>query len=198
MPETFDMSGALRFDLARGRVTVGSDASGVLLPVDALAAVCRHLDAEGLKDLGRGWGNELGRRVASRLSSSMANVTTAQMVDHLGGELALAGLGSLSVEFWGHALILAVSDSPLRFGDVGSAKPESGDRVLGAILEGALTRATGRDVRVATLTRIDAIVRYVACNEAAKEKIEALLAEGCHYGEALARLNEAAMTGGGS
>jgi hypothetical protein len=199
MPETFDMSGALRFDLERGRVTVGSDAPGVLLPVDALGAVCRHLDAGGVKDLGHGWGNELGRRVADRLSSDMPRVSTAQMVDHLGGELALAGLGSLSVEFWGHALILAVSDSPLRFGDRPAAgKPDAGDRLLANILEGALIRTTGRAVRIATLARVDSIVRFVACSDAAREKIEALLAEGCHYGEALARLNEGAVAGGGS
>lgn len=193
------MSGALRFDLARGRVTVGSGAPGVLLPADAIASVCRHLNADVLTDLGRGWGNELGRRVAERLSSDMPKLTTAEMVDHLGGELALAGLGSLSVEFWGHALILAVSESPLRTGDAASKRQvDSGDRLLAAILEGALIRATGRALRVATLARVDDIVRYVACNEDTKEKIEALIAEGCHYGEALARLNDGAVAGGGS
>src|SRR5688572_30225756 len=117
MAESFDMSGALRFDLARGRVTVAGIAARVVLPVEALSLLCRELSETQLASFGHGVGNEVGRRVAERLAPSMLSVSTEQMVDHLGGELALMGLGSLAAEFWGRALVLCVVDSPLVFGD---------------------------------------------------------------------------------
>ncbi|HEX2732590.1 MAG TPA: hypothetical protein VHM70_13350 [Polyangiaceae bacterium] len=190
MAESFDMSGALRFDLARGRVTVAGIASRVVLPVEALSLLCREVEEPQLSSFGHGVGNEVGRRVAERLAGGMSNVSTEQMVEHLGGELALMGLGSLSVEFWGRALVLVVVDSPLVFGD-GGQPSDGGDRLLSSILEAALVRATSRQLSVVPLTRSDNTVRFVVCNQAAKTHVMEWLNEGCHYGEALARLNDA-------
>lgn len=184
------MSGALRFDLSRGRVTVAGIAARVVLPVEALSLLCRELPEAQLATFGHGIGNELGRRVAERLAPTLSSTSTEQMVDHLGGELALMGLGSLNVEFWGRAMVLAVVDSPLVFGD-GGRPSDGGDRLLSSVLEGALVRATGRQVRVVALSRQDNTARFVVCNESAKRHVLEWLNEGCHYGEALARLNDA-------
>jgi hypothetical protein len=190
MAESFDTSGALRFDLARGRVTVAGIAARVVLPVEAISLLCRELPEAQLLSFGHGVGNEIGRRVVERLAPSMTNVSPEQMVDRLGGELALMGLGSLTFEFWGRAMVLAVVDSPLVFGD-GGRPADGGDRLLSAVLEAALVRATGRQARVVPLSRLDNTARFVVCNDNAKRHVLEWLGEGCHYGEALARLNDA-------
>ncbi len=189
MPEPFDMSGALRFDLARGRVNLGGFGARVILPVEAISRLCRALDKEHMLDFGHSMGNEVGRRVAERLGPEMAMTTTEQLVEHLGGELALMGLGSLSLEFWGQAMVMSVVDSPFVFGD--GSKPDAGDQLLAAILQSALLRVTSRQLAVVALTRLDDTVRFVVCSTSARGHVESWLAEGCHYGEALARLNEA-------
>lgn len=186
--ESFDMSGALRFDLVRGRVSLGGIGARVVLPLDALSVLFRSLTREQLVDFGYGLGNAVGRRLAERLSDGLGHLSSEQLVEHLGGELALMGLGSLTLEYWGQALVLTVVDSPLVFGDGG--KPDSGDVLLAAVFESALLRLTSREVQVVPLARLDATVRFVVCGRSARGHVESWLAEGCHYGEALARLNE--------
>ena len=58
----------------------------------------------------------------------------------------MLGLGSLGLERWGRALVLTVDGGP--FG-------QQLDRLLGAVLEGALQRAFGRDCRAVKLGRDD-------------------------------------------
>ena len=188
MTEAFDMSGALRFDLARGRVSLGGVAARVVLPVEALSLLCRGLSDAQLSDFGHGVGNIVGQRVVERIGQNLSTLETPELVDHLGGELALMGLGSLTVEFWGRAMVISVVDSPFVFGD--GNRPDHGDVLLSSVLAGALLRITSRELAVVPLTRSDNAVRFVVCSPVAKEHIESWLSEGCHYGEALARLNE--------
>lgn len=188
MTQRFDMTGALRFDLARGRVNLGGVGARVVLPVEALSVLCRSLSEAELADFGHGLGNAVGKRVAERLGSHLNRVETEEMVDHLGGELALMGLGSLSVEYWGRAMVVSVVDSPFVFGD--GRKPDSGDELLASLIQGALLRVTSRELSVVPLSRLDDTVRFAVCGQRARELIESWLAEGCHYGEVLARLNE--------
>jgi hypothetical protein len=164
----------------------------VVVPLEALSLLCRGLRAEELSNFGHAMGNEAGRRVAERLGRDLGPVTTQQMVEHLGGELALMGFGSLSIEIWGQAMVATVVDSPLVFGD--GASPDSGDRLLAAVLCGALLRATSRELAVVTLSRLDNTVRFVVCSRSAQSHVEAWLSDGSHYGEALARLNETGAT----
>jgi hypothetical protein len=196
---SFDMSGIVRFDLNRGRVTFrdktgASDekSSRTLVPVDALAALCRQVSRDAIVDFGRGIGTDVGRRVAERLEGQLSNAGTQTVLDHLGGELALLGLGSLRLELWGRAMVFALEESALLEHD-GGDPDDSSARLVAAVLEGALARGLGRDTRLLPLSRGRGEVRLLACNPSAQERVRSWLADGCHYGEALARLNE---TGG--
>jgi hypothetical protein len=102
-------------------------------------------------------------------------------VDHLGGNLALLGLGSLSVERWGRALVFIVDGSPLGSG---------GDALLAAILEGAVQRCLGRDAHMIALDRDDKRVRLLATSQKGAAKAKALLAEGVKWGEVLSRMHD--------
>jgi hypothetical protein len=66
-----------------------------------------------------------------------------------------------------------------------------GDALLGAILEGALQRAAGRDARAVVLGREDDTVRLLVASNAGAKKVRAWLDSGVSWGDAVARLHEA-------
>jgi hypothetical protein len=205
MPEArFDPSKAVTFDLASGLVHIEGAPSRLLVPADALRALSEAAGAEATAAFGRALGAPMGRRVATRLggdtvgdgrsggneggdgagSGSAETVRKASIegiVNHLGGELALAGLGSLSIERWGHALVLVVDHSPLE---------GAGDKLLEAALAGALEEATGRGgVRALLIARDEARARFLIAGSAAIEKARGWIEQGMTWGEALARLH---------
>ena len=182
MPEIrFDPSKAVTFDLPRGLVRI-EDAARVLVPGDALAALCESAGPGATAAFGRTMGEAMGARVASRLAGS-AGVNEASVdavVEHLGGELALGGLGSLGLERWGRALVIVVTDTPLG---------PRGDGLLEAVLAGALDAATGRSVRSLLVSREEGRARFLITGDAGMETMTSLLADGLSWGEALTRLH---------
>ena len=175
----FDPSQAVKFDLGRGVVQLDGSADRVLVPADALLALCSSAGDEATRDFGRKIGSEVGRRAAGRLGTA-AEAGLEDVLEHLGGDLALAGFGSLGIERWGRALVMTVSDSPL-----GAA----GDSLLAAVLEGAIQRALGRDVSVVPLSRDGQWARLLVVGDKAATRVRGWLAEGVAWGDALARLH---------
>jgi hypothetical protein len=177
MANRFNPSGSVSFDLARGRVDCGGD--HVLIAADALIDLCRAAGDEAVTDFGRRLGTALGMRMADRLGGSGSSASLEEVLEHLGGELALIGLGSLGLERWGRALVLTLDGGP--FG-------QQLDRLLAAVLEGALQRGFGRDCRAAKLMRDDRRVRFLIASPGSVSKISDWLGSGVSYGDALTRL----------
>src|SRR4029079_11583499 len=117
------------------------------------------------------------RRVAERLD---AGAGPEAVVEHLGGEIALMGFGSLPLGRWGRVLVATIQGSPLR---------GEGDELLAGVLEGALQRAFGRTAAVVPLQRDDALVRLLIVNPAAADRVRGWLGSGVSWGDALTRLN---------
>lgn len=181
---TFDPTNAIRFDLSRGQVSF-DDSYRVLVPVEAMLRLCATAGDEAALDFGRQIGADLGRRVAARLADQAATASVQDVVDHLGGELALVGFGCLSVERWGRALVLAVDDSP---------SASDGDALLAAVLEGAVQRAMSRDVRVVVLAREDRTVRLLCSSVDTAPRVRELLAGGTSWGDVLTKLHRPASS----
>jgi hypothetical protein len=175
----FDPTHSLEFNLDRGSVKLSGSLERVLLPADALTTLLRGADAETRRDFARRLGTEAGRRVAERLDSS---ATAEAVVEHLGGEVALMGLGSLGFERWGRVLVVTVQGSPLR---------GEGDELLAGIVEGAMQRAFGRSSTVVVLGRDDALVRLLVVSSATAERVRGWLGSGVSWGDVLSRLNGA-------
>lgn len=180
MQSRFDPSESVHFDLARGRVALDAADSRLLVPTAALSALCRSAGLEAVRDFGRLIGTEAGRRVAERLGRDLDSASIEVVLDHLGGDLALMGLGSLGLERWGRALVLTVDGSP--FG-------AEGDPLVASVLEGALQRALVRSVSVVPLQREDQRVRLLAVNAEAAAKVRGWLSKSVTWGEVLAKLN---------
>lgn len=180
MATRFNPSGSVSFDLVKGRVDCGGE--HVLVPADALIDLCRAAGDEAVSDFGRRLGTAAGRRIAERLGDT-SSASLEDVLDHLGGELALLGLGSLGLERWGRALVLTIDGGP--FG-------QQLDRLLGAVLEGALQRAFARDCRAARLVRDDRQVRFLIASASSAGKVTEWLSSGVSYADALARLQKGA------
>jgi len=180
----FDPSHSVKFDLGRGTVQIDGSSPRVLVPPSALLDLCQHAGEESLRDFGKKLGTEAGRRLAEHLGSATQSAGLEPFLEHLGGNLALLGLGSLLLERWGKALVFVVEGSPL-----GGA----GAHLLGAVIEGALQRALGRDTRAVVLASDSDEVRLLVTGAGGAEKVRKWLADGVSWGDALARLQ-----GGGS
>src|SRR5450432_2379343 len=128
MTPRFDPSYALVFDLGRGQIRMANAGDRADVPSDALLMLCQGASVEVVLYFGRRLGTEAGRALLGRLGEA-GQASMEAVVEHLGGELALMGLGSLGLERWGQALVLSFVHSPL-----GAA----GDSLLGFILEGAM------------------------------------------------------------
>lgn len=188
MAEALNISGALRFDLARGRIVSGNADARVVIPVGALLGLCAELDRDALKNLGASIGIEAGSRVAERLGRRLDQASTEEALGALGIEVALMGFGSLAIEYWAQAMVLTVNESPLSV--EGGTRTNPGDALLAAILAGAMQRAFSRDLTIVPLGRSAHTARFAVCSHNAEGWLESWLNDGCHYSEALARLNE--------
>lgn len=183
MPDPhFDPARAVIFDLVHGLVHLDGAPSRLLVPAVELAALARAAGPEATAAFGRSMGQAMGRRVANRLSSTGGVTASAVevVVEHLSGELSLAGLGSLSLERWGRALALVVDQSPLG---------AEGDGLLAAVLAGAVEAAAGRSVHVLLLARDEVRARLLIAGAPGVDEARASLAAGVSWGDALVRLH---------
>jgi hypothetical protein len=178
MSLNFDPSYALEFDLGRGQIRMANAGERVVVPADALLALCQGASEDAVRDFGRRLGTEAGRIMNDRLGEAW-QASLESVVEHLGGELSLMGLGSLALERWGHALVLSFAHSPLGW---------SGDPLLGSVLEGAMQRSFGRDVVALKLIRDAETVRFLIAGHAGANRASEWLAQGVPWGDVLSRL----------
>ena len=77
MAEPFNPTHAVRFEIARGRVSLTGDSTEarVLVPAGALGKLCESAGPDGVRDFGRNLGTEIGRRVGARLDGGAPSVT---------------------------------------------------------------------------------------------------------------------------
>lgn len=181
---SFDPSRAVVFDLNRGQVMLNGGAAALLIPAEALVQLCAGLDAVAVRQFGALLGRHAGGRVRGRVSAAVVPTLEA-MVDHLGGEMSLAGLGSLVMERWGQALVARIECCPL-------AQPHE---LMSAYIEAAIEAAVGREVTAVALERGDRSIRLLLCSKAASTKVRAWLVGGMSWGDALAALHQGALGG---
>jgi hypothetical protein len=178
---SFDPTHAVRFDLPHGSVRAGKEGDRVLLvPANALDDIALAAPAGAVEALGRSLGTAIGRRAASRTADPQQASVDA-FVAQLAGEAAVAGIGSLSVERWGRALVVLVEDSPL----VGT--------LLAPLVGAAIEAACGRRVWCALLSRDERVARLFVGSERAVAKIRESIASGLAWGEALVKLHVGAL-----
>ena len=192
-PNKFDPHRAITVDLPAGHVRVAL-ACRVLLPAQALVAMCSAAGEAATVALGRAVGEAMGERLKVRFATGAEAVGDPRrvvrgapfgvVIEHLAGELALAGLGALSAERWGKALALVVDRSPV-------ADEAIGDVLLCGVLAGALATAAGADAAVVPVAREGHRSRFLVLRDGAVEGVLASLEAGTPWSQVVAALNGA-------
>ncbi len=181
---SFDPKHAVVFDLARGATHDASKARLLLVPANALSELVRGNEAQARR-LGQSIGKACGTRVANRLGGgdSVRRASIEAVVTELAGELSVAGVGLVSLERWGKALVVAVENTAVE-----------DDVLLAGIVDGAMSAAVGKQVAGATLVRQGGTARVLIASDATCKRVRELLASGTAWGDILGRLS----TGGGA
>jgi hypothetical protein len=174
---SFDPTHAVRFDLPRGSVRARGNGDALLLvPSAALVELVLVAPAEAVEALGRALGSAIGRRAAARMGDPAA-ASIDEFITQLAGEAALTGIGVMSMERWGRALVVVVQESPLT------------GTLLVPVVASALEAASGRKVWCALLTREEQMARILIASERAAERVRGWIAAGTPWGEALTKLH---------
>lgn len=192
MSDAFNPAEAVTFDLQFGHIHLDGAPTRVMVPADALVALCQAAGEEETAGFAHAIGEAVGRRVGVRLAGGSKNRHEAVraaglevVVSQLAGELAVLGVGSVSAERWGKALVLVVDQSP--FG-------EDGDSLMAEILQAALHSLVNSKARIVKLDREGVRARFLAVSGAAVEGVRKRLAAGESWGSVLANMHR----GGGA
>jgi hypothetical protein len=173
---SFDSMHAVRFNLPEGQVHAGTEAEQVLLvPTGAIDDIALSAPPEAVEALGRAIGASIGRRAAARMGDSQA-ASVEDFVTQLAGEAAVSGVGVLSVERWGRALVVVVEGSPL----AGS--------ILSPLIAAAIEAASGRGVACTLLSRDAHLARLLVGGPGGVDRVREWIAGGVAWADALARL----------
>lgn len=174
----FDPNAAVRFHLETGAATDARGARLLLVPAAALDALERA-HPEAARALGNETGRACGAKVAARLGGDggVRSASLETVVSHLAGELAVGGVGALHLERWGRAMVLVLANASV-----------ASDRFCGALLAGALSAATGREVATAVLGKDAGASRFFVGSRATAEKVEQLVASGNGFAQTLATI----------
>ncbi len=176
----FDPTRAVVFDLAQGQLRDDEGIARLNVPVDSLLRLCEAAGPDAVRDFGQSLGSEVGRRVLRRLGEGAQGASTEAWVEHVGGDLALLGLGNLSVERWGKVLVLAVANAPA-----------GADTLVASVAEGILQRALARDASAVVLGRGNDTLRLAVLNRGAAELARRWQNEGASWVQLLERLHDA-------
>jgi hypothetical protein len=175
---SFDPVNSFRFDLGQGQIEASDKTTRVLLPAEALGQLLAGLTGEAVGDFGHLIGGDMGRRISERLQDA-GRAPAPALLEHLGGEIALAGLGNAKLERWGQALVIAI---------VGVPFADRGEVLLSGILEGALARALSRQVSAVALGREGNVLRFALLGTAGAERVRVAISGGASFAQALAKL----------
>src|SRR5690348_4654247 len=102
----FDASKAVTFDLSRGQIQKDGEGPRLLISPASLLALCQAAGPEATSSFGHAAGEAIGAAVARRFEQAGGDPRGArieEVVEHLAGELAMAGFGALTIERWGRA-----------------------------------------------------------------------------------------------
>lgn len=171
----FDPGGYFAFDLARGAVHTRHGDRVLVLASDVLGPLVSTAVRQGDLTAVRMLGKRIGEDAARSLGAEVKTATPEAVATHASGMLSLLGWGTLVLERWGKALVLALAGAP-------TLDPER--LGLAALLGGVLTSLGGRDV---ACVPVDG-TRFVIVHPSIAEAVWGWTKEGKELASVIARL----------
>ena len=174
-----DLTHAVRFDLPRGSVHGAGQERAVLLPANVFAELLRAAGPEVSASIALEMGESIGTRVAQRLGGryGVRAATLEAVVTALAAEIALAGLGALSLERWGKAMLLVLHNAPA-----------IEHKFLATLFEGAIASSTGSPAHCAVVASDSAGVHILVGSVTGIDRVRQWISQGTGWGEAVVRL----------
>lgn len=165
------------FDLATGQVRAGEDERVVLVPPSALDDLASSVSLQAASRFSRAIGVAIGKRIARKLGSSdgVLGASVEAFVSELALSVAVSGWGSLRIERWGRAMVVAVEHTPVE-----------DHRLIADLVAGALEAAAGRVVHGVSLG--GTVARVLVASEGAAARARGWIAEGASEQDVLSRL----------
>jgi hypothetical protein len=183
---SFNPQRSVLFDLGQGAVRLTAGEPQVLVSASVIAALAdAHPDP---RPLGRALGGEIAERAILRVRrgppppgspEGLRAYDLREVVELVGGEMALVGLGNLRVERWGAALVFALEPCAL---------DARADRLLEGVIEGAVAGAGGRIVHAAIIDRDEKWARFLVANDAVAARAAEMHRAGTAFPEILATI----------
>jgi hypothetical protein len=179
MAETsFRVDGKLTFDVSRGTATGHGHEAMVVFPATALEALLARIPPGDGRQVLSEVGAAIGKRAADSLGGTAAvrRSPLESVVAELGAQFAAAGLGLLSIERWGRAMVLTLEHASLGGGSIT------------ALLEGAFCAATDSRGECVLLSEQGGAKRALFTSSRAAAQAREWVREGVAFGEVLSRL----------
>ena len=183
-----------------------------MVPAQGLPALCEAAGPDASRAFGEAIGTSMGRRMRVRLhkllrveehrergdfmapdsgerQAATRELSLEQAVEQLAIEFALIGMGALSAERWGRALLMLIDQAPVASpsGELGGAED-----LCAAVLSGALSVATAMAVKAVPIERDGVRVRYLIVSPTTAKKVRQRLAAGDRWGNLLVEMHGAA------
>lgn len=178
MTQRFDPTRSIRYDLGRGQLRDEEGTLRLNVPASLVLRLCDSAGETATRDFLSALGTDVGRRVQKGLGNELLAAPVEAWAEHLGGQLALLGMGELLVERWGRALVLRVRGAP-----------EELKGLVGVVLEAVLQRALGREVRLPGFSE-GADAAFLVVSPGTAEEVYRLAAEGASLLRVVETLHE--------
>lgn len=177
----FDPGGFWEFHLSDGAVRTRAGRRVVVMPEHVAGPLVRLALDQGDQVLLSEIGAALGAEAAASLGDGLVERSPESVLGHAAGVVALFGLGRLSLEQWGDAVVATLADAPALHGDG-----------LAALLGGLFGALGGTDVGCVAAGG----GRFLLVHPDVVDAVHGWVASGADVGAIAARL--AQVTGGAS
>ncbi len=176
----FEATGFVNFKLKTGSIHTKDEEKMALLPIEFLQSIA---PTEELDEAARRFGNSQGAKLLSEMQKENSSLGMEILVNHLGGALAVLGLGKTKIELFGDALTFHVQhNDPQRM-------PPAITAIIQGFIAGFLSSLkTDSQFEVIAIDDAPLIKRFWAGNPIAAKKLRKLLEEGKQPIEALTLL----------
>ncbi|MCP4674060.1 MAG: hypothetical protein GY854_00770 [Deltaproteobacteria bacterium] len=180
----FDAAAFVAFDLKAGMIFSAGKEPLALVPLDVLETLA---PGSQLDEAAHRWGSIHGTRLASTVADSGDSIGIEVLAEHVGGTIAALGMGRVSVEVYGDALMFRAYTEGMQQGTDGR------DALLGGFLAGFIGALTTDSFDVLMIEQAAESRLFWAGNPDAVKRVRRWIEDGIEPLAAIGRLSKGSI-----